>query len=76
MAADEGKTRVIILTDTYRISGQIELVLGARVTDYILGAKQFIAVTDAGVSDLQGTKHFTAPFLNVNRDRVHIILPE
>ena len=75
MAEDESKTRVTILTGTYRIKGNIDLLPGARVTDYMAEAKGFIAVTDAEVWEIVGRQVFTAPFLNVNRDHIEIIAP-
>jgi hypothetical protein len=75
VAEDETKTRVTILTGTYRIKGNIELLPGARVTDYMSEAKGFIAVTDAEVWEIVGRQVFTAPFLNVNRDHIEIIAP-
>jgi hypothetical protein len=75
MAEDEGKTRVTILTGTYRIKGNIDLLPGARVTDYMSEAKEFIAVTDAEVWEVVGRQVFTAPFVNVNRDHIQIISP-
>ena len=47
--AEQNKTKVTILTGSYRIKGYIDLVPGARVTDYMTEAKNFIAVTDAEV---------------------------
>jgi hypothetical protein len=75
MADDENKTRVTILTGTYRIKGNIDLLPGARVTDYMSEAKGFIAVTDAEVWEVVGRQVFTAPFVNVNKDHIHIISP-
>ena len=75
MAVDQNKTRVTILTGTYRIKGNIDLLPGARVTDYMAEAKGFIAVTDAEVWEVIGRQVFTAPFLNVNRDHIQIITP-
>jgi len=75
VAEDESKTRVTILTGTYRIKGNIDLLPGARVTDYMAEAKGFIAVTDAEVWEIVGRQVFTAPFLNVNRDHIEIIAP-
>ncbi len=75
MTDDESKTRVTILTSTYRIKGNIDLLPGARVTDYMAEAKAFIAVTDAEVWEIVGRQVFTAPFLNVNRDHIEIIAP-
>ena len=75
MAIDENKTKVTILTDTYRFKGNIELLPGARITDYMTEAKEFIAVTDAEVWEVVGRQVFTAPFVNVNRDHIQIISP-
>ena len=75
MADDESKTRVTILTGTYRIKGSIDLLPGARVTDYMAEARGFIAVTDAEVWEVVGRQVFTAAFINVNRDHIQIIAP-
>ena len=72
---DENKTQVTILTGTYRIKGYISLVPGARVTDYMVDAKGFIAVTDAEVWELTGRQVLTAPFVNVSRDHIQIVTP-
>ena len=75
--ADEQKTKVTIFTGTYRIKGYIDLIPGARVTDYMAEAKEFIAVTNAEVWDpeLGGRQIITAPFLNVSREHIQIIAP-
>ncbi len=75
MADDASKTMVTILTATYRIKGYIDLLPGARVTDFMTEAKSFIAVTDAEVWEIVGRQVFTAPFIDVNRDHVQIIAP-
>jgi hypothetical protein len=75
MAEEEHKTRVTILTGTYRIKGNIDLLPGARVTDYMTEARGFIAVTDAEVWEVVGRQVFTAAFINVNRDHIQIIAP-
>ncbi|MDB5808308.1 MAG: hypothetical protein JWN94_430 [Betaproteobacteria bacterium] len=75
MAADDTTTRVTILTGTYRIKGSIDLLPGARVTDFMAEARGFIAVTNAEVWEVIGRQVFTAPFLNVNRDHIQIITP-
>ena len=48
------KTEVVMCTSEYRIRGKISLVPGARLTDFIVDANQFIAVTDVEVRDIQG----------------------
>ena len=75
MADDASKTKVTILTATYRIKGYIDLLPDARVTDFMTEAKSFIAVTDAEVWEIVGRQVFTAPFIDVNRDHVQIIAP-
>lgn len=69
------KTRVTILTGTYRVKGYIDLVPGARVTDYLVEAKDFIAVTDAEVWELGDRRIMAVPFLNVSRAHIEIVTP-
>ena len=74
MLADEHRKKVVILTGTYRIKGSIELVPGARVTDYILRAKDFIVVTDAEVWSVEGNGLvLSAQFVDVSRDQIEVI---
>jgi len=77
MAADEQRTKVTIFTGTYRIKGYIDLIPGARITDYMAEAKEFIAVTHAEVWDpeLGGRQIIAAPFLNVSRVHIQLIVP-
>ena len=69
------KSEVIILTTNYYLRGKIALVPGARLTDYIVGAHPFIAVTDVEVRDKAGNLVLNTAFLDVNRDLIEIILP-
>ena len=77
MTADESRTKITILTGTYRIKGYIDLLPGARLTDYIVEAKDFVAVTNAEVyeSSLGGRQVLKAPFINVNRSHIQIVTP-
>ena len=77
MAQAENRTKVNILTNTYRVRGYIDVLPGARITDYVIQAKQFIAVTDAEVfePELGGRQVLTAPFVDINRDHVQLIAP-
>lgn len=75
MKLDESRTKVTILTGTYRVNGYIELIRGARLTDFITEAGEFIAVTDAEVVDLSGRLVLNEPFLDVSRGHVEIIIP-
>ncbi len=49
MGTNENMTKVTLLTSSYRINGYIDLLPGARVTDYMQEAKEFVAVKDAEV---------------------------
>jgi hypothetical protein len=73
----EERTKVTIFTSTYRVRGFIELVPGARISDFMAESRDFIAVTKAEVWELQpgGRQVASAPFLNVSRDHIEIILP-
>ena len=77
MNGDETKTKVTILTDAYRIKGYIELIPGARVTDFLADSRDFIAVTDAEVWDLAigGRQILAAPFINVSLDHIQVVTP-
>lgn len=72
----ESRTRVIVMTGSYRIVGSVDLLPGARVTDFLAEARNFFAMTDAEVWGLDGRRLFTSSFLNVNRDRIDLIMPE
>ena len=74
---EETRTKVTIFTGSYRIKGFIDLLPGSRVTDYMTGAKEFIAVTDAEVWELEvgGRQLMSVPFLDVSRDHIQVIAP-
>jgi hypothetical protein len=74
VTTNENKTKVTILTGSYRIKGYIDLLPGARVTDFMQESREFVAVTDAEVFDSAvGRQVLVAPFLNVNRSHIEII---
>ena len=71
------KTKVTILTSTYRVRGYIDVLPGSRITDFMASARDFIAVVIAEVWELQpgGRQVATAPFINVSRQHIEIIYP-
>ena len=75
MAANENKTKVTILTGSYRIKGYIDLLPGARVTDFMHESKDFVVVTDAEVyeAEVSGRQVLVAPFVDVNRSHIQIV---
>jgi len=72
----QNRARVVMLAGSFRIKGEIELVPGARITDYMVESKPFIAVTDAEVWDLEGRRIMVVPFLNVSRAHVVVVAPD
>lgn len=69
------RTRVIILTSRYKIEGLIDLIPGARLTDYMNNSNKFIAVTDAQVLDYENNEVLDARFIDVLVDSIEVILP-
>lgn len=77
MAAQANRTKVTIFTSSYRITGYIDLIPGARVTDFMVEAKPFIAVTEAEVWELElGRRQLlSAPFIDVGREHIQVVAP-
>ena len=75
METNELRTRVLILTDLHRITGDIALAPGARLTDYLCEARVFLAVTNAEVTDLAGRRLCAAQFLDIHRDHIRLVAP-
>ena len=75
MATHEDKTRVTILTGSYRIIGYIDLLPGARVTDFMQESREFVAVMDAEIYEVEmaGRQVLSVPFIDVNRNHIQII---
>ena len=76
MSETSEKTKVIILTRSYRIKGHIHLQPGARVTDYMIDSKDFMALTDVEVWELAGRLVMQSPFINVSRDHIEVVAPD
>ena len=75
MDRHQGKTKVRILTRTYQITGVIAHFKDTRLTDYMIEANSFIAVTDAEVTDMKNNKILSSQFLNIARDKIEIVVP-
>ena len=75
MSTHDTKTKVTILTESYRIKGYIDLLPGARVTDFMQESREFVAVMEAEVHEAQvaGRQVLVAPFIDVNRSHIQII---
>jgi len=75
VATHEDKTRVTILTGSYRIIGYIDLLPGARVTDFMQESREFVAVMDVEIYEVEmaGRQVLSVPFIDVNRNHIQII---
>lgn len=75
MSTRENKTRVTILTSSCRIKGWIDLLPGARVTDYMQESREFVAIMDAEIYgvDVGGRQVMVAPFIDLNRNQIQSI---
>ena len=74
--AEETKTKVIVLTRSYRIKGHLHLLPGARITDFLVDSKDFLALTEVEVWEMGGRQVLTAPFVNISRDHIEIVTPD
>ncbi len=68
-------TQVVIVTKNLRIEGGISLYPGGRLTDYMNKAEQFIAVVNARVTDHGGKELTSGSFLNLNLQKIEVIMP-
>lgn len=69
------KTEIIILTKDFRIEGKIDLVPGARLTDFMNETTKFMVVTDTVVTDRDNKEVLQSDFINVLVSNIEIILP-
>lgn len=74
--AREDMTEVVLYTTRYIVHGSIALLPGSRLTDYLRESRNFIAVCEALVTDLEGRELFRSDFLDVHRDTVEIAIPK
>jgi len=77
MSLNEQMSPVVFLTSHYKVKGNISLMQGARLTDYMNETKDFIAVTDADVFDRSsGEKFFSGSLVNVQRRNIEVVIAE
>jgi len=69
------RTQVIILTKDFRIEGAIDLVPGARLTDFMNETNKFMVVTNATVTDHDKQEILRGEFINLLISNIEIILP-
>ena len=76
MSSQDFKEIVVILTKDYKITGNIGMLPGVRLTDFMNETKDFLAVTEAEVFDrASGAKVLAGGFLNVQRCHIEVVMP-
>jgi hypothetical protein len=70
------RTTVRIYTDNFMILGEIAMFPDTRLTDYIIGARDFVAIINAVVHDFEEKALFSTEFLNIQKDKIVAIMPE
>jgi hypothetical protein len=71
------RRKFTVLANGFQIKGEGTVLPGARVTDYLNNSRAFVALTNAQVWHVaEGRKLVDAPFLNINRSCVEIVIPE
>lgn len=77
MYTDKDRVRVVIMTDTLRIEGDMHVLVGSRLTDMLNSkAKDFLAITDAVVTPaLKDEVFYRTGYIAVNRESVRCLFP-
>lgn len=66
---------VVINTAHHLIHGSIHVRPGERVIDELNHSQTFLAVTDAKITDLEGSPLFESAFLTLNTDQIIWLVP-
>lgn len=72
----QSKTKVRIYLDRFNIFGELAIFSDTRLTDYMVNAHEFVAVTNAIILSPDDKELFRAEFLNVHKDKIVMIVPE
>lgn len=73
---NESQTRVVMCTAHFRIYGDLALMAGTRLTDYMNNGETFLAVTNAIVTNHSGDDVLKSSFINLNRRHIEFIVEE
>ena len=72
---DTERRQLTVYANGYRIKGEGSMWPDSRVTDYMNGMTQFLALTDVEVWTRDGRRVMSRPFLNVNRGAIELVVP-
>jgi len=72
----QDRTKVRIYTEQFMIVCDIAMFADSRLTDLMVGANEFIALTEGAGNTLDGKTLFKSSFVNVQKEKIIIILPD
>jgi hypothetical protein len=77
MYTNKDQVRVMIVTEMYRIEGDLHILSGSRLTDALNSkSKDFLAMTNAQLFSLADDSLVHEPeYIAVNRDSISCIFP-
>jgi hypothetical protein len=77
MYATKDKVRVMIIMGSFRVEGDIHILVGSRLTDALNSkAKDFFALTNSQIRRLEDETVIYAPaYLAINREAITAIFP-
>ncbi len=76
MRAVKETVRVVLLTGSYRLEGDVHVVPGGRLLDEINKERDFIPLTNASVFEVSGDQPLdTLEFIAVNKSQVVMVAP-
>ena len=76
---EKTKNEVVIFTKNFKIEGEIHILEGERITDFMcaLDKKQFIPVTNASIYKFDGLSYlYKAKYLSLNKDDISLLIPK
>lgn len=79
MSFKNEKLRVIIFTPQHKITGQLYLNENSRLSDILNSkslAKDFLAITNAEITDLKTLQTVKSAFISVNKHHIELVIEE
>jgi len=75
---EKEEKKIIAYISDYKVKGTIFMPTGGRLSDFLcgVGAKQFIPVGDAVITDVSGNEICKTDFLELNKDRILFLMPQ
>lgn len=77
MYTEKDKVRVVVITEHYRVEGNMHVLAGSRLTDALNSkSKEFLAVTEAKLWNIrEGDLMYETPYIAINRSAIDAIFP-